>query len=141
VFFVSITRLRLHSWCFFPMFAWYAFGSAREATKAEGNVATRVLNDRNRTFWTATVWNADAAMKKFMLAGVHHQAMRKLPYWCDEAAVVHWTQENNEPPAWSEAHRRLEHEGRRSKVHHPSATHTAHKFPEPRVGRGNVRLK
>ena len=138
--FVSITRLRVRSWLYLPAFLWYAFRSAREATKAEGNVAAQVLNDRNRTFWTATIWTTDAAMKKFMLAGAHRNAMRKLPHWCDEAAIVHWTQENDELPAWTEACRRLQSEGRRSKVNHPSALHTAHQFPEPSVHRG-VRLK
>ncbi|HKV49111.1 MAG TPA: DUF3291 domain-containing protein [Candidatus Acidoferrales bacterium] len=139
--FVSITRLRLRSWRYLPMFMLYAFRSGREAAKAEGNLATQVLNDRNRTFWTATIWTTDGAMKKFMLAGAHREAMRKLLHWCDEAAVAHWTQESNDLPTWPEAHARLESEGRRSKVNHPSAAHMAHKFPEPRVGRANIRLK
>jgi hypothetical protein len=81
-------------------------------------------------------------MKSFMLSGVHRQAMRKLPDWCDEAAVVHWTQEGNELPTWAEAAARLQREGRRSKVNHPSPAHTAHEFPPPRVRRtSELRLK
>lgn len=72
-------------------------------------------------------------MKKFMLAGIHRRAMNRLPNWCDEAAVVHWIQEGNDLPTWSDAWMRLQQEGRRSKVNHPSPTHTAHKFPEPQV--------
>jgi hypothetical protein len=140
--FVSITRLRVRLWRYFPMFALQTFKSGRQAAKAEGNLATRLLRDRRSTFWTATMWTTEAAMKDFMLGGAHRQAMGKLPDWCDEAAVVHWTQENAEQPTWQEAWARLQREGRRSKVNHPSSTHTAHQFPEPHVRRtGEFRLK
>jgi hypothetical protein len=59
--------------------------------------------------------------------------MRSLLEWCDEAALVHWTQEGADLPSWEEAHRRLEQEGRPSKVNHPSPTHLAHKFPAPTI--------
>jgi heme-degrading monooxygenase HmoA len=61
------------------MFAVYAVRSARQAKKAEGNLATRLLREPGNTFWTVTVWTSDAAMKLFMLAGAHRQAMSKLP--------------------------------------------------------------
>jgi hypothetical protein len=56
-----------------------------------------------------------------MHASPHGPVMRKLLNWCDEAAVVHWSQERAEPPSWPEAHVRLQQEGRRSKVDHQSA--------------------
>ena len=139
---VSITRLRVHRWRFLPMFFFYALRSARQAAKANGNLATRLLREQRNTFWTATVWTDEAAMKAFMLGGVHRKAMPKLLNWCDEAALVHWTQESSELPGWSEAHIRLRDEGRRSKVNHPSANHTGHKFPEPVVKKSSdMRLK
>ena len=49
--------------------------------------------------------------------------MRRLPQWCDEAAVAHWTQESPQPPSWEEAHQRLQQSGRPSKVNHPSEAH------------------
>jgi hypothetical protein len=73
-------------------------------------------------------------MKAFMVAGVHRGVMRKLPDWCDEAALVHWMQEGPDPPPWPEAYARLRGEGRRSKVNHPSPAHATYEFPEPRVG-------
>ena len=130
---VSITRLRLRSWRFFPGFAWYAVRSSRQAARAEGNLAQKVLRDRGNTFWTSTLWSGEAAMKKFMISGSHGQAMRKLAEWCDEAAVVHWTREGSELPDWGEAYQRLQKDGRRSKVNHPSVGHRAYEFPEPRV--------
>ena len=137
---VSTTRLRVRLWRYLPGFMLYAFRSARQAMKAEGNLAVLVLKERNWTFWTATIWTTDAAMKKLMLGGAHGKAMRELLNWCDEASLVRWTQENNDLPAWQEAYRRLQSEGRRSKVNHPSAAHFAYQFPEPST-RSNIRLK
>jgi len=70
-------------------------------------------------------------MKAFMLASPHGPTMRKLLEWCDEAALVHWTQAAAELPFWPEAHRRLLQEGRKSKVNHPTEAHLAHALPEP----------
>jgi len=67
----------------------------------------------------------EAAMRAFMLADPHREAMVKLLDWCDEAYLVHWAQENAQLPDWHEAHRRLVAEGRRSKVRHPSLAHEA----------------
>ena len=130
---ISITRLRLRSWRFFPMFAWEALWSSRQVARAEGHLGAKYLTERGKTFWTATMWTSEGPMKKFMIAGAHGAAMRKLIEWCDEAAVVHWTQESADLPSWTEAHRRLQSEGRLSKVSYPSAEHLAREFPAPRV--------
>jgi hypothetical protein len=124
------------------MFALQTFKSARQATKAQGNLMIRLLLDRRNTFWTTTMWATETSMKNFILEGAHRQAMGKLQDWCDEAAVVHWNQESAEGPTWQEAWGRLQREGRNSKVNHPSPTHTAHQIPEPRVRlTGELRLK
>lgn len=129
--FVSITRLRVRSWRFLPMFFVDALRSGRQAAKADGNLGARLLRDRAHTFWTATSWTSEAAMKAFMHARPHGPVMRKLLDWCDEAAVAHWTQESAQLPSWEDAHRRLQAEGRRSKVNHPSAAHAAFEIPKP----------
>jgi hypothetical protein len=139
---VSITRLRVRSWRFLPMFLFYALRSTRQAGRAPGNLATSLLKDQRNVFWTATAWTSDAAMKQFMISGVHGRAMRKLLHWCDEASLVHWTQDHDAMPSWLEAHARLQNEGRRSKVNHPSSAHLALRFPEPRTSSGSeVRIK
>jgi hypothetical protein len=133
---VSITRLRVRSWLYLPAFLFQALRIARQAGRAEGNLAVKLLRDRRSTFWTGTSWSSEGSMKAFMLATPHGPAMRSLLQWCDEAALVHWTQAGAELPSWEEAHRRLQREGRPSKVNHPSAAHTAHAFPAPAAGRG-----
>ena len=99
------------------------------------NLAVKLLRDRGNTFWTSTSWSSESSMKAFMHAKPHGPTMRSLLEWCDEAALVHWTQAGVELPSWEEAHTRIEQEGRPSKVNHPSAAHTAHKFPAPTVDR------
>ena len=118
---VSITRLRVRSFRYLPIFLIGAFRSARQAKNAPGNLAVSLLNDAYFTFWTRTLWNDGRSMRAFMLAGAHRRIMPQLLQWCDEAAVAHWIQDIATPPAWQEAHRRLQQQGRRSRVDHPSA--------------------
>jgi hypothetical protein len=74
-------------------------------------------------------------MQSFMQSGVHRRIMARLPEWCDEAAVVHWVQEANEPPSWPEAYRRLKQDGRRSRVNHPIGDPTPVRDPRAANGR------
>jgi hypothetical protein len=69
-----------------------------------------------------------------MHAPPHGPAMRKLLVWCNEASLVRWTQDTGDLPPWDEAHRRLQKEGRVSKVKYPSEAHTAFRVPPPVVG-------
>src|SRR5438477_4676847 len=117
---ISITGLRVRSWRILPLFFLRVFQTARQAAAAEGSLQVALLRDRKMTFWTGTSWSSEASIKTFMHAGVHGQVMRKLLDWCDEAALVHWTQETADLPSWEQAHARIQQEGRRSNVNHPS---------------------
>jgi hypothetical protein len=128
---VSVTRLRVRSWQYILAFLFYAFRSSRQAKKSQGNLHMSLLRDIRMTFWTRTVWTTESAMRSFMLAGPHRQAMRRLLEWCDEASLVHWEQDSGREPDWQEAHRRLQAEGRRSKVNHPSPAHDSFQIPPP----------
>lgn len=134
---VSITRLRVRSWRYLLSFIFYALRSARQARNSQGNLAVSLLRDTGNTFWTRTVWTTESAMKAFMLAGPHRRAMPRLLEWCDEAALVHWEQESHREPDWQEAHLRLQADGRRSKVNHPSPAHESFQIPPPKLQRGN----
>jgi hypothetical protein len=138
---VSITRLHVRSWRFLPRFFIQAMRSALQAARAEGSLEVTLLRD-GHTYWTNSSWASDAAMKAFMHAKPHGPTMRHLLDWCDEAALVHWTQDGPGLPSWDTAHRRLEQEGRPSKVNHPSAADTAHRFPPPTArATGQLRFK
>jgi hypothetical protein len=103
-----------------PGFLIQSVRAARQAKHAAGSLAVSVLRDADRAFWTRAVWHDEAAMRSFMRSGVHRRIMARLPEWCDEAALAHGVQDANEPPSWPEAHRRLQQEGRRSRVNHPT---------------------
>jgi hypothetical protein len=72
-------------------------------------------------------------MRAFMLSGIHRRLMSRLLDWCDEAAVVHWITDDTQPPSWSEAHGRLQVEGRPSKVKFPSDAQRRFEIPAPRT--------
>lgn len=110
-----------------------AFRSARQAKLAPGSLAVSVLRDANLAFWTRTVWSEERAMRSFMLSNPHRRVMSRLAEWCDEASCAHWIQDAVEPPSWPEARRRMQQEGRRSKVNHPSEAQIRFEIPEPRT--------
>jgi hypothetical protein len=111
----------------------HAILSAWQARNAAGIQSAALLKDNWRTYWTRTVWNDEEAMKMFMVHGNHRRAMPKLMELCDEASVGRWNQNASAPPSWDEAHRRMQQEGRPSKVKHPSAAQVAFQIPAPRV--------
>jgi hypothetical protein len=130
---VSVTRLRVRAWRFLPGFFLRTFQASRQAKAADGFLSLALLNDANLTFWTRTIWRDEAAMRAFMFSGAHRHAMPRLQDWCDEASLVHWTQETGEAPSWPEAHRRMQQEGRPSKLKHPSAAQLRFEIPAPRT--------
>ncbi len=135
--FVSVTRLRVRSWRYLPAFLIQSFRSARQAKRTAGNIAVSVLRDAKGAFWTRSVWSDEAAMRSFMGSGTHRRVMPRLAQWCDEAAVTHWVQDSAELPSWEEAHRRLQRQGRRSRVAQPSDAHRRFEIPLPLAKDGN----
>jgi len=64
-------------------------------------------------------------MRDYRIEPPHLQAMAKLLAWCDEASVVHWTQETADLPDRATAEKRMAESGRLSKVNHPSVDQQA----------------
>jgi len=131
--FVSITRLRLKSiFQLFP-FLWYTYKSGRQLKRKSEFVKGKTLMDRKLTFWTMTLWKNEAEMRAYRNTEEHKRAMPKLQYWCDEASIVHWYQKTDNFPTWLEAHKRMQTEGRVSKIKNPSENHSSFTIPVPRV--------
>ena len=134
--FVSLTRLRIRSFRFVPLFALYTWRALRQIRRASGFQIGALLADRKWTFWTITAWDSEESMRQFMVSGAHKDAMPHLLEWCDEASVAHWTQPETEVPSWIEADRRMREGGRSSKVKNPSPQHATLSFRAPRTTGG-----
>jgi len=133
--FVSITRLRVRSWRYFPAFIVASIRSALQARRAKGNLAVSILREARNTFWTRSLWTGAAAMKSFMVSGAHRTIMPRLLEWCDEASVAHWTQASAEKPPWEMAYERMQRDGRTSKVNHPSEAQRRFDIPALKLTR------
>jgi hypothetical protein len=131
--FVSITRLRIRSGRFMPGFIIDTQRTLKQTRLASGFVQGSLLADRKLAFWTMTLWRDQADMKHYMTSGPHLKAMPKLLGWCDEASVVHWTQDHGLAPDWHEADRRMRSEGRPSKVRHPTINHCSLAYDAPKI--------
>ena len=136
--FVSLTRLRVRSIRYLPLFAMHTLLSLRQVKKAPGFREGKLLPDRSWTFWTMTAWKDRESMRGYMTAGAHKRAMPHLMHWCDEASVAHWEQEESALPSWEEADRRMRETGRTSKVNHPSPEHAGLRYREPRTSMGGA---
>ena len=132
MYFVSVTRLRLKSFIYFPAVVRANGAATKQLVITPGFVSGKELIDKGLIFWTITVWQGDADMKVFRNCEAHRKAMQKLPDWCDEATYVHWLQETDELPSWEAAHHKIVTEGSVSKVRQPSANHAARNFPLPK---------
>ena len=87
---LSLTRLRLRSWRFYPGFLVWVMASLFQSLRSHDLLGLVLLRDRAHTFWTLTLWSDREAMQDFRNQGSHGKAMRKLSQWCDESAAAHW---------------------------------------------------
>jgi Domain of unknown function (DUF3291) len=131
--FVSLTRVRVRSFRFVPIFVLHTFRSVRQLKKAPGFQHGALLADRSWTFWTMTAWDTPESMRQFMTTGSHKIAMPHLLDWCDEASLAHWSQPETALPSWTEADKRMREGGHTSKVRNPSPDHATLSFRTPRT--------
>lgn len=139
--FISVTRLRVRSLLYLPGFLWDTARSVRQVQRSSGFLGGRLLVNAPYVYWTMTVWQDEAAMNAYRTGGAHRRAMPKLLDWCDEAALVHWTQESPEIPAWQQAQQHMAEKGKLSKVNHPSPAQASQQIPTPRPSRIAQTLK
>jgi heme-degrading monooxygenase HmoA len=118
---VYITRLRLRSLGFLPVFMVHSLSSARQARQTPGFLGGRLLSDGAYTYWTVTVWRDGQSMKNFRDSGAHKRAMPKLKHWCDEAATAHTEKDGPDLPSPEAIYEHLQSNFRLSKVAKPSA--------------------
>jgi hypothetical protein len=130
---VSITRLRVRSVLFLPLFGLHALRSATQAMGSEGIVDFSTRVEDPFTHWTKTVWKNEPAMKDFRNSGAHQVAMRLLASICSEASYARWQQDAPDAPTWEEAHKALLEQGKLSKLKNPSTFHSEGRTAPPLV--------
>jgi hypothetical protein len=130
--FVSVTRLHVRSWRYLPAFLVASLRALFQAKRRREiflrpSSAMRISPSGRARYGTEN--QACVALCFRAPTG----DMPRLLDWCDEAAVVHWTADDAQPPSWPEAHRRLQADGRPSKVKFPSEAQRRFEIPPPRV--------
>ena len=138
---ISVTRLRVRSLIYLPQFLWDTFKTKRQVERSSGFLGGRLLVNAKNVFWTMTAWKDQAAMNAYRTGGAHRRAMPKLLNWCNEAAVVHWTQESSEIPFWHEVQQHMTKDGKLSKVIIPRLLRRRIIFPGPEPSRIQRELK
>lgn len=123
--FISVTRLRLRSPRYLPLFAWYTFHSSQQIRRAPGFITGAFIQEPKLSFWTVSAWSEQAAMRHYRNRDAHRRAMPKLLDWCDEASIAHWEQADATLPTANEALAQMVAQNHLSKVRNPSADHAA----------------
>ena len=98
--YVSITGLELASIWQAPRFWWHAIRSMAQARRAAGNLSV----DARRidgVHHTLSVWTDEAAMRRYLVAGAHLQAMKSF-HGMGTGKTYGFTAE--QAPGWDEAH-------------------------------------
>lgn len=98
--YVSITGLQVRRIWNHPVFWFHAMRSMRQARAAPGNIsaAARTINGVHHT---VSVWTSRDAMRAYLSAGPHLDAMRVFPKIAQGKVVGFATQV---APRWSEVH-------------------------------------
>ncbi len=127
---VSVTRLRLMSWYYLPAFMWHNLLSCWQIVHIKGFVGGKLVQDRNRVFWTVSLWENQLAMQHYRNSGAHRQVMPMIQKWCDEAAILHWEQADDSLPNIEEMYQRIKTEGKFTRLLNPSLAHLERKTAE-----------
>lgn len=106
-----------------PRFGWYAFHSERQARKAKGVIAVKVFPDKNRTFWTCSIWTDEKSMLEYMRSGAHKKAMPFLQICADEARTGSVEVASADFPDYRELVDILKVHGKPSKLKYPNERH------------------
>lgn len=140
--FVSVTRLRIRSVRFLPVFFVNVWRTARQVRRTPGFVGGQLAIGPHQTYWTVTVWESQSAMREYRDSGAHLHTMPHLLQWSDEAARVHWEQPDATVPLLHEVAERLSREGQLSKLTYPSWAHAnGQVWPDGQVPVGTLRLR
>ncbi|SFG40031.1 Heme-degrading monooxygenase HmoA [Novosphingobium sp. CF614] len=133
---VSLTRLKLRRFWFLPAFLRHANASTAQLEGMPGFTGGYLASNWKWTFWTVSHWETREAMRAYRGSGAHAAAMKRLPAWCDEAAVATVEADGLALPSPGEAVRFMEEHGRLTRVDKPSRAQAAKIcWPDGRIPR------
>ena len=141
--FISVTRLRVRSVRFLPLFAVGTWRSVAQIRRTPGFLAGQLAIGRRRTYWTVTMWESQSAMQAYRNSP-ERTCVCCAPCWrgLTKAAAVHWEQSDGTMPSLSEVVERLSREGRLSKLLYPSPAHAnGQAWPDRQIPAGGLRLR
>lgn len=98
-YFVSVTGLRLKGPLSTPRFWWHAIRSMTQARQADGNLMAEART-KDGVHHTLSVWESEAAMKRFLYRGAHRQAIKAFPAIATGETIGY---EADAIPGWDEA--------------------------------------
>ncbi len=138
-FVVSVTRFRVRSLRFLPFFLIHAQRCLAQIRRSDGYVAGALRHDRDRAYWTMSVWRDEAALLAYVTGGAHRDAMPKMSEWGDEASTVRWVQDSGKLPFWPEAIERMRRDGRPVPLRYPGPGHLVCQFERKPPDRHRLR--
>jgi hypothetical protein len=106
---------------FIPRFVWANLICTIQARRTTGFLnGTLAFSPQGTVFWTLTVWQDGAAMKRFRESGSHLKFIPKMADWGSEASTAAWKVVDGRLPTWDEAYEALRKCGRFAPVEAPN---------------------
>ena len=123
---VVATRMKPSSPRHVPAFVVSSFRSASQARHSPGFLGGHLRIAGALEFWTLTMWEDRHHMAAYRDGGFHGRIMPSMRRWAKEAASAAWLWDDEEPPSWQEARKRITSERAYFiEVERPTADHAA----------------
>ncbi|MGK7890931.1 MAG: hypothetical protein AB4042_16495 [Leptolyngbyaceae cyanobacterium] len=134
--YLSMTRLRLRSPLYLLPFALYTFRSVRQAQRTPGFLQGKIMFTADLAGWTALLWKSEAAIRAYVSAGAHGEAMNYTQQWASEAVHGHQVMDfarvaGTELPSWGAIAQSLSENGHFYSLPYPSVNHQKQVVPQP----------
>jgi hypothetical protein len=127
---VSVTRLKVRKWWNLFRFAKYSNASIKQAIRDQNCLGGATYVGPGLTFWTATLWTDEAAVKNYVRGGAHKDVMPWLPMGCSEAATSRYQSSQKKLPSLTEILEIVTGAPKFFWVNKPTADHEAKIIPQ-----------
>jgi hypothetical protein len=129
--YLSLTRMKLRSPVFLPIFITHSLRIFSQLRKVPGLIIGKAIAASDLSMWTATLWESEATLHQFYRTGAHHQAAQFITQWASEAVQQRLTVSSHQIPSWKEAAQILTTTGHFYTLNFPSRNHLDHTISAP----------